>query len=165
MDLSKLGLTTEQISSIETHIQEVTGTLKIEYENKLKVLNDELAKYKPEDKTDAEKALDERIKALEDREKEIAAKERLQTIKESLKAKGISEELASILNIGDNVDADIEKVSKILSGMKVNDSYNPSNHAGNKGITKEKFQTMNYMERSKLYSENPELYKSLSGQM
>lgn len=165
MNLTELGLTTEQITSIEKHMQEADASLRAEYERKLVALNEELAKYKPKEKTDIEKAFDERIKALEKREKQVAEKERVQAIKDSLKGKGIPEELASVLDIGDDVDAGVNKVSKILSGMKVGGSYNPNSHVYNKGVTKERFKSMTYMERSRLYNDNPGLYKRLTGQM
>lgn len=162
MNLTELNLTEEQMASVQKFVQSETDKVRTDYSQKLRTVNEELAKYKPAEKTESEKALEERLKALEDREAELAAKERSQKIVSKIKAKGLPEELAQYLTIGDNIDEDVEKVGAALGNYFLNANYKPESHASNKGITREQFSKMSYMERSKLYKENPELYKMLA---
>lgn len=162
MNLNELNLTEEQMASVQKYVQSETDKVRTDYSQKLRTVNDELAKYKPAEKTESEKALEERLKALEDREAELAAKERSQKIASKIKAKGLPEELAQYLTIGDNIDEDVEKVGAALGNYFLNANYKPESHASNRGITREQFSKMSYIERSKLYKENPELYKMLA---
>ena len=106
--------------------------------------------------------MEERLKALEDREAQLAAKERTQQIASKFKEKGLPEELAQYVSIGENIDEDIDKVGAALGNYFLNANYKPESHASNKGLTKEQFRNMSYMDRAKLYKENPELYKMLA---
>ena len=163
MDIKEInGLTEEQIELVQKLVQSETDKVRTDYSTKLKAANDELAKFKPKEKSDTEKALEERVKAIEDREKEIASKEKAMVIAEKLKSKGLPAELGTYLNIGENLDEDIEKVGNALGSYFLGTGNKPGNHNTNKGITKAEFQRMSYSERAKLFQENNELYKALS---
>lgn len=162
MELTELKLSEEQLAGVQKLIQSETDKVRTKYSAELKTANEELSKYKPAEKSESEKALEERIKALEDREAQLNAMERSQKIASKLKAKGLPEELAQYISVGDDIDADVEKVGTALGNYFLNANYKPESHASNKGITKEQFGRMSYMERAKLYKENPELYKMLS---
>lgn len=162
MNLNELNLTEEQMASVQKFVQSETDKVRTDYSQKLRTANDELAKYKPVEKTESEKALEERLKALEDREAQLAAKERTQQIASKFKEKGLPEELAQYVSIGENIDEDIDKVGAALGNYFLNANYKPESHASNKGLTKEQFRNMSYMDRAKLYKENPELYKMLA---
>jgi hypothetical protein len=162
MELNELNLTEEQLAFVRKYVQSETDKIRTDYSQKLRTANDELAKYKPAEKSETEKALEQRLKALEDREAQLAAKERSQQIASKIKAKGLPEELVQYLSIGENIDEDVEKVGAALGNYFLNSNYKPESHASNKGITREQFSKMSYMERSKLYKENPELYKMLT---
>lgn len=162
MELNELNLSEEQLASVQKYVQSETDKVRTKYSQELKTANDELAKYKPVEKSETEKALEQRLKALEDREAQLNAKERSQQIASKFKEKGLPEELAQYISIGENIDEDVEKVGAALGNYFLNANYKPESHASNKGITREKFSKMSYMERSKLYKENPELYKMLT---
>jgi hypothetical protein len=162
MELNELNLSEEQLANVQKLIQSETDKVRTKYSQELKTANDELAKYKPVEKSETEKQLEQRLKALEDREAELNAKERSQNIASKLKAKGLPEELAQFITVGENIDEDVEKVGAALGNYFLNANFKPESHASNKGITKEQFRTMSYMERTKLYKENPELYKMLA---
>jgi hypothetical protein len=119
-------------------------------------------KYKPVEKSDTEKALEQRISALETKEKELADKERAMTIADKLKEKGLPSELANYLNVGDNVDKTVESVGAMFGNYFLEGTNKPSNHVSNKGLTKQDFRKMSYSDRAKLYAENPTLYQALS---
>ena len=162
MDIKELNLTDEQMALVSKYVQSETDKVRTDYSSKLKTVNEELAKYKPKEKSDAEKALEERITALENREKELANKEKAMTIANKLKEKGIPTELAQYLNVGDDVDKTIEEVGTVFGNYFLEGSNKPTNHNTYKGITKSDFQKMGYMERTKLFQENPTLYEALN---
>lgn len=163
MELNIEGLTQEQIDAVTKLVQSETDKVRTKYSSELKTVNDELAQYKPKQKSESELALEQRIANLEAKEKEVANKERAMTIADKLKAKGLPCELAQYLNIGEDIDGSIDKVGDTLGNYFLGQVSNPSgNHSTNKGITKADFAKMSYAERAKLFQENNELYKALS---
>lgn len=163
MELNIEGLTQEQIEAVQKIIQSETDKVRTKYSSELKTVNDELAQYKPKQKSESELALEQRIANLEAKEKELANKERAMTIADKLKAKGLPSELAQYLNVGEDIDGSIDKVGDTLGNYFLGQVSNPSgNHSTNKGITKADFAKMSYAERAKLFQENNELYKALS---
>ena len=162
MNIDELNLTDEQMALVSKYVQSETDKVRTDYSSKLKTVNEELAKYKPKEKSDAEKALEDRISALEAKEKELANKEKAMTIANKLKEKGIPTELAQYLNVGDDMDKTIDEVGTVFGNYFLNGSNKPTNHNTYKGITKSDFQKMGYMERTKLFQENPSLYEALN---
>ena len=157
-----MNLTDEQLANVQKYVQSHEDRIRTDYSKRLKDANDELAKYKPVEKSDAEKALEDRISALEAKEKELANKEKAITIANKLKEKELPEELAKYLSVGDDMDKTIDEVGALFGNYFLNGSNKPSNHNTNKGITKKDFQKMGYMERTKLFQENPTLYEALN---
>ena len=162
MNIEELNLSDETKAQVEKLIQSETDRVRTEYSQKLKTVNEELNQYKPKEKSDAEKALEERISALEAKEKELANKEKAMTIANKLKEKELPEGLAQYLSVGDDVDKTIDEVGALFGNYFLNGSNKPSNHNTNKGITKKDFQKMSYMERTKLFQENPQLFEILN---
>ena len=162
MNIDELNLTDETKAQVEKLLQSETDKIRTEYSQKLKTVNEELNQYKPKEKSDAEKALEDRISALEAKEKELANKEKAMTIANKLKEKELPEGLAKYLSVGDDVDKAIDEVGALFGNYFLNGSNKPSNHTTNKGITKKDFQKMSYMERTKLFQENPTLYEALN---
>ena len=162
MELTEMNLTDEQMAEVQKLLQSHEDRIRTDYSKRLKDANDELAKYKPKEKSDAEKALEDRISALEAKEKELANKEKAMTIANKLKEKELPEGLAQYLSVGDDVDKAIDEVGALFGNYFLNGSNKPSNHNTNKGITKKDFQKMGYMERTKLFQENPTLYEALN---
>ena len=162
MNIEELNLSDETKAQVEKLIQSETDRVRTEYSQKLKTVNEELNQYKPKEKSDAEKALEDRISALEAKEKELANKEKAMTIANKLKEKELPEGLAQYLSVGDDVDKTIDEVGALFGNYFLNGSNKPSNHNTNKGITKKDFQKMSYMERTKLFQENPTLYEALN---
>ena len=162
MNIEELNLSDETKAQVEKLIQSETDRVRTEYSQKLKTVNEELSQYKPKEKSDAEKALEDRISALEAKEKELANKEKAMTIANKLKEKELPEGLAQYLSVGDDVDKTIDEVGALFGNYFLNGSNKPSNHTTNKGITKKDFQKMGYMERTKLFQENPQLFEILN---
>ena len=162
MNIEELNLNEEQLAVVKKFVQSETDKVRTDYSQKLKTANEELAQYKPKEKSDVEKALEDRITALENREKELANKEKAMTIANKLKEKELPEGLAKYLSVGDDVDKAIEEVGALFGNYFLSGSNKPGNHTTNKGITKADFKKMSYSERAKLYSENPTLYQALN---
>ena len=156
MDLNELNLSDEQMDAVKKYVQSETDKVRTDYSTKLKTANDELNKYKPKEKSEQEKTLDERTKSLDEREQAIAEREKSLELTKKLSEKGLPADLAKYLNTDD--DEALTSISNLLlSGGNV-----PKSHPKNNGISKEQFKNMNYIQKAKLYAENPELYKSLS---
>lgn len=162
MELNELNLTEEQLAGIQKLIQSETDKVRTKYSQELKTANEELSKYKPAEKSESEKALEERIAKLEAKEREIANREKAMMIANKLKEKELPVDLAKYLSVGDDVDTTIDELGTMFGNYFLNGSNKPSNHNTNKGITKEDFKKMSYSERAKLYSENPTLYQALN---
>lgn len=162
MNIDELNLTDETKAQVEKLLQSETDKVRTEYSQKLKTVNEELNQYKPKEKSDSEKALEERIAKLEAREKELANKEQSMTLASKLKEKNLPTDLAKYLNVGEDMDKTIDEVGALFGNYFLDGSNVPSNHNGNKGITKKDFQKMGYAERAKLYAENPTLFEALS---
>lgn len=162
MDIKELNLSEEQMALVQKYVQSETDKVRTDYSQKLKTANDELAKLKPVEKSDAEKALEERITALENKEKELADREKTMSVAAKLKEKELPEGLAKYLTVGDDLDKTIDEVGALFGNYFLNGSNKPGNHTTNKGITKEDFKKMSYGERAKLYQDNPTLYQALS---
>ena len=79
MNIDELNLTDETKAQVEKLLQSETDKIRTEYSQKLKTVNEELSQYKPKEKSDAEKALEDRISALEAKEKELAHTEKATT--------------------------------------------------------------------------------------
>lgn len=162
MELNELNLSEEQLANVQKILQSHEDRIRTDYSKKLKDAETELAKYKPQEKSEGEKKLEERIAALEAKEQELANKERAMTIAEKLKAKDLPQDLAKFLNVTDDMDSTIEEVSKLFGGHFLDKTNKPTNHATNRGVTKADFKKMSYAERAKIFQENPQLYEALS---
>lgn len=153
----------------DTNVEEIKG----QYEAKLNDLNTkiknyektvkELSKYKPVEKSDTEKALEDRLAKLEAREQEVKAKEFGFKLENTLKETGIPSELGKYLNVNsEKFDEQIKDLKAIWDKVTLNNNFEHEKHtATNTQVTKEQFAQMNYMDRAKLYESNPTLYKTL----
>lgn len=152
-----ITLTTDELSK---RIQSETDKVRTKYSKEIKELKAKIEELTPEQKSQTEIDLENRLKALEERERKMA-------LNESLTAQGLSTGFSGYLKD----DTDIEVFSKFLKGIidnevskrVKNDNYKPDNHKSGDSITKEDFDKMGYGERAKLFNENPEFYKYLSG--
>lgn len=153
--VKELNLNDEQKGTLEKFQQSTEDRIRTIYTAKIKGLEDELSKVKPQELTDDQKKI-----------KELEAELNQTKFNNKLKTLGVSDELASYLRS----DIDMDKFSKFYDGLKAKTTSNngqenfvPSNNQNNgAGITKEQFHKMSYDEKVKLYTENSELYSQLS---
>lgn len=153
--VKELNLNDEQKGTLEKFQQSTEDRIRTTYSEKIKGLEDELAKVKPQELTDDQKKI-----------KELEAELNQTKFNNKLKSLGVSDELASYLKS----DIDMDKFSKFYDGLKAKTSsdngqenFVPSQNQNNgAGITKEQFHKMSYDEKVKLYTENSELYSQLS---
>lgn len=160
MELNEMNLTEEQLANVQKLIQSETDKVRTKYSQELKTANEELAKYKPKEKTQEELDLETRIRNLEIKEAELASKEKNVRIKGKLEEKGLPVGLADYLRL--ETDEDIDKVGGELANYFLNNGVKPTHHAKSKPVTREQFRNMSYAQRAQLYQDNPELYKALA---
>ena len=159
MDFDELNLTDEQLEALQKHIQSETDKVRTKYSQEIKGLTEELAKYKPKEKTLEEKALEDRIAALEAKEAELSNREQLMNLQSKLKERGLNPELAQYLTFPE--DKQDESLNQI-SGFFLGDANIPKGHSNGAGLSKDDFRKLNYAEKARLYQENPKLYEALS---
>lgn len=118
--------TPEQQTAIDSMIAEQKSKWVTDELNPLQTQINELEKFKPVEKTDAEKA-------LEQKEKELFVKE----VNLFLKEKGLAEfgEFFNVKDI-DELKVKTEKLNKILESKKLNNAYLPDNHKSADAYTK-----------------------------
>ena len=130
------------MADIEKVVHGESDAVRTEYSGKIK----DLEQYKPKEKTD------EQIE-LEKAKQELAQFKFEKTVKD----KGLNADFSKYLKS----DADLEAF-KTLIGSNQEKEYVPSTHATDAGLTKDKFKSMSYAEKSKLYTENPALYQQMT---
>lgn len=157
---AKEGLFDED--TVNKKVQSETDKIRTEYSKTVKSLQDELAKLKPVEKSDAEKQLEIKLKELSDKETSILAKEKSLLIQSALSANGLPGELSKYLN-GEDVEAMTKDVVDIFNNHIVANGFKPSGHK-NTEHTGKNFKDMTYSERESLYTTNPTLYDQLSQQ-
>ncbi|MBQ8215555.1 MAG: hypothetical protein IJZ33_04785 [Clostridia bacterium] len=144
---------------LDKMIQSENDKLRKQYSKQIKELEAKVKELTPVQKSEAELDYEKRLAALEAREKAVA-------LDDSLKANGISKEMAKYLRDDVDVPALAETFKKIV-GTAVDerlteDGFVPTGHKSGNPLTKDDFKKMNMSEKERLYQENPDLYKSLS---
>lgn len=147
---------------VNKKVQSEADRVRTEYTKKMKALEAELAALKPAEKSEAELKLEQKLADIEAKEREIANKERQFKIAETLESNGLPKQLAKYLQGAEDVESYVKEVSEVLNNHLLNNSFKPSTHKANEGITKEEFKKMSYSQKEKLYNENPDLFKKLS---
>ena len=155
-------LSDEEKAILEKHIQSENDKIRTKYSTEKKALEDELAKYKPKDKTEQELEYESKLKELEDNQAELTKREKEYKLQETLQQNNLPKDLAKYIN-GDDVETIGKEIGAIFNQHLLNNGFKPNNHKStDTTITKDKFKKMNYQEREKLFNESPELYKKLS---
>jgi len=146
-------------AEFDKKIQGEGDRVRTEYSKKIKELEAKIKELTPTPKTEAEIDFENRLAALEVKEKKMA-------MLDSLTANGVSHEFADYFKD----DADIEAFSKIYKSVIDSEvqkqvqanGYVPEGHKSGTQITKEDFAKMNMTQKEKLFTENPELYATLT---
>lgn len=122
-------------------VQSETDKVRTDYTKRIKTVQDELASVKPKEKSEAEKALDQRQAELDKRERNL-----------NCKAAGIPEEYAEMFS----PNADFTKLGELFKNSA---GYVPSNHRKSDGMTKEEWNKLDYSAQAALFAKSPELAK------
>lgn len=146
-------------TELDKKIQSETDKVRTKYSEQIKELEAKVKELTPVQKSEAELDYEKRLAALEAREKAA-------TLIDSLKANGISNEIAKYLKDDVDVSALAETLKSIV-GAEVDkhlteEGFVPTGHKSGNPLTKEDFKKMNMSEKECLYVENLDLYKSLS---
>lgn len=141
-------------------LQSESDKVRTQYSKKVKELEAKIKELTPVEKSETELDLERRLS-------EIEAREAKMNFLDSLKENDISSEFADYLKS----DSDLSKFAEVYKQAvsdavtkKIKESgFTPKSHKSGETLTKEEFRKMTYEEKSQLFVENPELYKSLSG--
>lgn len=150
----------EKFIDLEKFVQSETDKVRTKYTQQIK----DLEQYKPKEKTDHEKQLEERLNQLEAKEQALQAKERQYKIQDTLSQNGLPKDLAKYISVNgdDEIETITDELGSILNQHLMNNSYKPKDRKKNYGMTKDDFKKLSYVEREKLFENSPELYKKLS---
>lgn len=143
----ELNLNEDAQGKLSKLIQSETDKVRTDYSQRLKTANEEIEKYKPKEPTPEQVEFEN-------------TKKELNNLKFAMKLKeiGVPDDLAKYLKS----DIDFEDFGKFYKGFNESrKDYVAKKHIENAGVTKEQFKQMTIAEKTKLYSENPELYAQL----
>lgn len=146
-------------------IQSAEDRVRTKYIKKIKALEEQLKELKPKELSAEEKALQDKLQALEQREKEIARREMELKVCETLRKNGLDAQLSKYLNLQgvEDIESYIQEIKAVLGSQLSTNTYKPNAHKGQtEGITKEQFNRMSYVDRLNLFKSNEELYRQLS---
>lgn len=164
---TKADETTESITMSKTEydkaIQSAEDKVRGKMSKTIKELEKKVSELSPVEKTPEQIDLENRLAALEAKEKEVAERERKALVQERLVNGGLDKGLADYLKD----DADIDALSSLVNGivksrLKLN-GYVPKDHSSDDKITPEDFKKMTYTEKVALQTNNPDLFRRLSG--
>ena len=146
-------------TELDKKIQSETDKVRTKYSEQIKNLEAKVKELTPVQKSEAELDLEKRLAALEAREKAVA-------LDDSLKANGISKEMAKYLKDDVDISALAETFKKIVGSAVderlTEDGFVPTSHKSGNPLTKEDFKKMSITDKERLYAENIDLYRSLS---
>ena len=128
---------------LDKFTQSEADRVRTEYSRKLKAVESERDALKPAEKTEQEKA-------LEQREAELNRKERVFACKTA----GVDPAFADLLRD----DADLSKLGELLKDGK---GYQPGNHNGSTAMSRAEFEALPYSKQAELYTQNPKIFETL----
>lgn len=167
MELTELNLSEEQLSGVNSYldeqvrtaVQKETDKVRTKYNKEIKTYEttiQELQGKIPREKSEEELGWE--------KEKAEFEKEKMQfNLQKQLSDKGLDSKLAQYLNVQgvENLETYLNELTEVI-GKPTTNSYKPKSHVTATNLTKADFQKMNYNERINLYNTNKELYDSLS---
>lgn len=152
-------------SESDKRVSAALAKQKKDYEKKLS-----LSQLDEGERAKAEK--DNRIAELEEKLKEFTVLQNKNEITKVLAARGLNPQFADLVEIGEDVEEaqkKIENLDKLFKSAVADEVKRrlagnaPKNGTGANGeMTKEEFAKLSLAQQSKLYMENPELYRKLT---
>lgn len=151
-------------SESDKRVTQALAKQKKDYEKKLS-----LSQLDGEAREKAEK--DNRIAELEEKLKEFTLLQNKTEVVKVLSARGLNPAFADLVEIGESVEEAQQKIEALdkLFKAAVSDEVKkrlagttPKSETKIEGITKEDFNKMTIAQQSRIYQENPELYKQLT---
>lgn len=142
-------------------IQSAEDRVRTKYSKDIKVLEEKVASLTPPEKSDTERAFEQRLADLERKEKETEAREKALKLKTSLQSHNIDAGIADYLNPDIDAEAFSADIEKIVAARLAAGGYRPTGHQTNKPISKADYDKMSYDERAELYSRDHDAWKRL----
>lgn len=141
-------------------VQSESDKIRTHYSKEIKKLEDKIKELSPVEKSEAEKALDDRLAQLEAKQKEVEDKEHFLTLQTSLQAKNLDKALADYVKADIDVNAFETAITAIVNDRVKGAGYIPTSHQSNAGMTSDKWKNLSYSERVKFQEQNPEQAKA-----
>ena len=164
MTIEELGLTEEQLKSVQKLIQSESDKVRTEYSNKIKDLQSNSKSIDDYNELDNKyNSLTDELNSLREYKAQNEKTLRENKINTLLEQKGLSK-MAKYLNLDgvEDIETYINDMANELGSEQKSFIPNAQNDSAKGNITKEDFKKMNYSERANLYNSNKELYDTLS---
>ena len=164
MTIEELGLTEEQLKSVQKLIQSESDKVRTEYSNKIKDLQSNSKSIDDYNELDNKyNSLTDELNSLREYKAQNEKTLRENKINTLLEQKGLSK-MAKYLNLDgvEDIETYINDMANELGSEQKYFIPNAQNDSAKGNITKEDFKKMNYSERANLYNNNKELYDTLS---
>lgn len=129
----------------------------------IKELEAKIKELTPEEKSQEQIELENRLAQLEESEKAIAEKQRRLEFQEKLSEKGLDKSLVSYLNDNVDIEAFSDLIQNIVTNRAKSNGYVPADHSSDDNISQEDFAKMSYSQKVELQRNHPETYRRLSG--
>ena len=142
-------------------IQAAEDRLRTKYSKEIKTLQDKITELTPVQKTEAERAFEQRLAELERKERESEEKAKVLGLKDALQAHSLDVGIADYLKTDVDVDAFSAAIEKVAAARLAAQGYKPTGHQNNQPITKAEYDKMSYDEMAELYRRDPETWKRL----
>ncbi len=167
MELTELNLNEDQLKGVKEIINNESEKIRTDYDKKYRA-TEEYEKLNISYKELDGKYLNLTNELLELREYKTKSEEtiRQDNIKKILKNNGLNSELAQYLNVedkdGEELQNYIKGIAEIVSKQQKDFVPNLQHNNVKSTITKEDFNKMSLLEKTKLYKENKDLYNLLN---
>lgn len=129
----------------------------------IKELEAKIKELTPEEKSQEQIELENRLAQLEESEKAIAEKQRRLEFQEKLSDKGLNKKLVDYLNDNVDIEAFSDLIQNIMTNRAKSNGYVPVDHSSDSKISQEDFAKMTYSQKVELQRNHPETYRRLSG--
>lgn len=142
-------------------IQAAEDRLRTKYSKEIKTLQDKITELTPVQKTEAERALEQRLAELERKEKESEEKAKMLSLKDALQTHSLDAGIADYLKTDVDVEAFSAAIEKVAAARLAAQGYKPTGHQTTQPITKAEFDKMSYDQKVELYNRDRETWNRL----
>lgn len=141
-------------------IQSAEDKLRTKYSKEIKSLQDKVKELSPVQKSEGELELEKRLAELEDKQREVDEREKILKLQAALQKASLDVGMADYIKPDTDIEQFASAINAIVDSRVKSAGFQPSGHANNQGMTKEKWSNLRYSEKAKFMETNPELAKT-----